>query len=444
MKLSLCLAVLVVLVCPWASAKEPFAPLTADGAARLAVEQNRRVRAAREQAESARQSLRGTGAQRLPRLTTSAAYTRINDSGASLAATGGGPGAGAGGAAGGAGSYGLYGGIGELTTATVSVVEPLADQVGLSHAVGIARLEATIAALDQTAAENAAAFGARKAFYTVLTHEKTVEAVEQTITELEGTLKLTHSLKEAGRVLQRDVNKADIAVEQARLDLLRAQNALRSANSALRDVLGLPLNARLAPAPTEAVEPFDMTLDECIAAATVQRPALRASELRDAAARRGVALARSAYVPSLGASVSYLWQDTDLGGSDDGIALGLNWSWDVWDWGQRRSAVRGAEAASRAARLGYEDERSRVALEVERLWLAVGLAARKIEVAKKGWDYAVENVRVSRQKYEVGALLVTDLLDDQTALNDARIAYYVAVYDHAIALADLRRAMGER
>jgi outer membrane protein TolC len=161
-------------------------------------------------------------------------------------------------------------------------------------------------------------------------------------------------------------------------------------------------------------------------------------------ARRGVALARSAYVPSVGASVSYQWQDTDLGGSEDGVALGLNWSWDVWDWGQRRSAVRGAEATSRAARLGYEDERSRVVLEVERLWLALRLAARTIEVAKKDWDYAIENVRVSREKYEAGTLLITDLLDDQTALNDARIAYHVAVYDYAIALADLRRAMGER
>jgi len=51
-------------------------------------------------------------------------------------------------------------------------------------------------------------------------------------------------------------------------------------------------------------------------------------------------------------------------------------------------------------------------------------------------------VRVSRAQYEAGTLLVTDLLDDQTQLNDARIAYYVAVYDYAIALADFRRAMG--
>jgi len=435
----LCVVLVAVCVCTQALGQDPPRTLTADDSAALAAQQNRLVRAAREEAESARQSLKGTRARRLPRLTTSASYANINDGESNAAGLGSAGGATGVGTTAGAGSYG---GIEESATASVSVVQPLADQVGLGHAVGIARLEATIAQLGEASATNEATFAARRAFYTVLTFEKTVESVEQTITEFESTLDLTKKLKDAGRVLQRDVNKADIAVEQARLELLRAQNALRSANSSLRDVLGLELDAELVLVPTEEVEPFGLTLEQCLAAASVQRPDLRASELRHAAARRGVSLARSAYVPSLGASLSYEWQDTDLTEADESVVVGLSWSWDVWDWGGRRSAVRGAEAAGRAARLAYDNARNQVAIEVERLWLAVELAARKIEVAKRDWDYAEENVRVSRAQYEAGTLLVTDLLDDQTQLNDARIAYYVAVYDYAIALADFRRAMG--
>ncbi len=430
------LVVSVLALCTEAPAQEEPRTLTADECVRLALDRNRLVRAAREQTEAARHWLKETGAQRLPRVTTTAAYSRVDDDGTSLSSSGG--------TTGSAGALGAAVSPEEVVTAGVSITEPLADQIGLSHAVGIARLEATIAALDQRSAEDAVAFGARQAFYMVLTYEKTVESVEQTITEFESTLKLTRSLKEAGRVLQRDVNKADIAVEQAKLELLRAQNALRSANSSLRDVLGLELDAPLSPAPTEEIQPFDIALDECVATASVQRPDLRASELQYAAARRGVSLARSAYVPSIGASVTYQWQDTDISDSEDSVTFGLSWSWDLWDWGERRSAVRGAEATKRAALLAYENERSQVGLEIERLWLAVKLAARKIEVAKKVWDYAVENVRVSREKYEAGTLLITDLLDDQTELNDSRIAYYMAIYDYAIALADLRRAMGER
>jgi len=416
-------------------AQEAPQPLTVDECVRLALERNRLVQAAREQAESARQSLKGTGAQRLPRVSTSASYVRFDEpqqtgsvgSGSSLGADAAG-----------------FGGIEETTTASVSVTEPITDHVGLHHSVELARLEAAITALDQASAENQVAFAARRAYYTALTFEKTVESVEQTIAEFESTLKLTRSLKEAGRVLQRDVNKADIAVERAKLELLRAQHALRTATSSLRDVLGLALDAPLSPAPTEEIEPFELALDECIATAHVERPDLRAGELRSEAAHRGVALARSAYVPSLGASLSYQWQDTDITESDESVIIGLNWSWDLWDWGRRRSAVRSAQADTRSAVLAFQNERNQVALEVERLWLALELARRKIEVAKKDWDYAVENVRVSREKYEAGTLLITDLLDDQTALNDARVAYYVAIYDYAIAFADLRRAMGRR
>jgi len=411
--------------------------LTVDECVRQALAGNRLVLAAREEAESARQSSKETGTQRLPRVTTSASYARINDSGDGGATT-------ATGLTGATGSFGLYGGVEEYSTASVSVVGPIADQIGLRHTVSIARLEAEIAALEQASAENAAAFAARRAYYTVLTYEKTGESVRQTIAELESTLKLTRSLKDAGRVLQRDVNKADIALEQARLGLLRAANALQAARSSLRDVLGLKLDAAVAPAATEAIEAFELDAEACILTAYVERPDLRASTLRHEAARRGVALARSAYVPSVGASVSYEWQDTDLAASEDSVVVGLNWSWDVWDWGGRRSAVRSARASARSASFALEDERSRVALEVERLWLGLEVARRRIDVAKKEWDYAIENVRVSREKYEAGTLLITDLLDDQTALNDSRIAYYVAIYDYAIALADLRRAMGRR
>jgi len=424
-----------------AVAQDQMKPLTVQECVRLALEGNRVARAAREQAESARQSLKETGAQRLPRVSTSASYARIEDS-ASTGLTGGSAGGTSSGLAGdGAGSFG---GIETYTSAGARITQPLTDQIRLSHSVGIARLEAAIAALDQASAENQAAFRARNGYYAVLRLEKTAESVEQTITEFESTLKLTRSLKDAGRVLQRDVNKADIAVEQAKLELLRARNGLQSARSSLRDVLGLALDAPMALRPTEQIEAFDLELEACVSTAFVERPGLRASLLRSQAARRGVRLAKSAYIPSVGASVSYAIEDTDLTESEDTVTFGLQWSWDLWDWGRRGAAVRGAQAGERAARLAYENARNQVALEVERLWLSVEVARKNIDVARKDWDYAVENVRVSREQYEAGTLLITDLLDDQTALNDARIAYYVAIYDHAIELADLHRALGRR
>ncbi len=438
-----CLGLLLVFVAQ-GLAQDEVELVTVDDCVRLALAGNRRVNAAREQAESARQSATETGTRRWPRVSTSATYARIEGAEEGSLLAGGGAGAAGFGSAGGAGAFSPSGGIEEYSSAGVSVTEPLADQVGLGYQLKIARLEAAIAAMEQASAENAVGFAARQAYYRALTFEKTAESVTQTITELESTLKLVRSLKEAGRVLQRDVNKADIAVERAKLGLLRAQNALRSATSSLRDVLGLELDAPIAPAPTEAVEPFELTLDECIATAHAGRPDLRASQLGYEAARRGVGLARSAYVPSVGASVSYEWQDTDLTASEDSVTYGLSWSWDLWDWGGRRAAVRSAKAVQRAAYLAYRDARNQVALEVERLWLTLGVARQTIAVAKKDWDYATENVRVSREKYEAGTLLITDLLDDQTQLNDARIAYYVAIYEYAIALADLRRAMGER
>ena len=70
-----CLAVVLIgLSCPAMAVEAPL-KLEADGCAALAVEQNRLVRAARQETAAARQSFKETGAQRLPRLTSCLLYT---------------------------------------------------------------------------------------------------------------------------------------------------------------------------------------------------------------------------------------------------------------------------------------------------------------------------------------------------------------------------------
>jgi outer membrane protein len=64
-------------------------------------------------------------------------------------------------------------------------------------------------------------------------------------------------------------------------------------------------------------------------------------------------------------------------------------------------------------------------------------------VSDKAIETARENLRIERLKYETGAGTSTDVIDAQTALLRAETDYHQAVYDKNIAIASLKRAIGE-
>ncbi len=64
-------------------------------------------------------------------------------------------------------------------------------------------------------------------------------------------------------------------------------------------------------------------------------------------------------------------------------------------------------------------------------------------MAEKAIESAREAVRVERLKFDAGSGTTTEVIDAQTALLRADSDYYQALYDREIALASLRKAMGE-
>ena len=87
--------------------------------------------------------------------------------------------------------------------------------------------------------------------------------------------------------------------------------------------------------------------------------------------------------------------------------------------------------------------RMNISREVRDARLSVANASDRIEVARAAIESAREAVRVERLKFGVGSGTTTDVIDAQTALLRAESDHYQALYDREIALASLRKAMGE-
>ena len=76
----------------------------------------------------------------------------------------------------------------------------------------------------------------------------------------------------------------------------------------------------------------------------------------------------------------------------------------------------------------------------------IGQAPESDELAllsqEKNIDAAQESVRVAELNYGEGLITITDLGAAQVALSEARINYLRAIYDYALSLAQMQKAIG--
>ena len=84
-----------------------------------------------------------------------------------------------------------------------------------------------------------------------------------------------------------------------------------------------------------------------------------------------------------------------------------------------------------------------ISFEVERARLAYEQANERLEVTAKMVTQARESAELSRARFEEGVILSSELIDTETRLTEARARRAIARAWRNIALADLRRALGQ-
>ena len=119
-------------------------------------------------------------------------------------------------------------------------------------------------------------------------------------------------------------------------------------------------------------------------------------------------------------------------------------SWEPWDWGRRRHEADARGRTLEQARLGVEEARSLVELDVRSKSRAVGEARAALDVADLARQAAAERLRVVTDRYRVEAALLKDVLEAQTAMTHAVQLYQQALGTFWTARADFDQAVGDQ
>lgn len=226
------------------------------------------------------------------------------------------------------------------------------------------------------------------------------------------------------------------------------------------------LAAGIASARDDAgIRPHALTLEECLAAAKETNPSLEAARQRVKAADALWRQARAAWSPVVSTAAGYSVTDNPpqafmmalnqraLNMQDplfnpnepdttDHLRLALDAKWRVWDGGRRGA---GREAAGASARRSAAEEwavRSMLQHEVTRGYFQALQARAFVEVCREAVKSLDESLRISREKYNAGSALKTDVLNLEVRLAEAQEHLIHAGNQFRIAVAALNTVIG--
>jgi outer membrane protein TolC len=336
-------------------------------------------------------------------------------------------------------------------TLSVTASQALFAGGGIRASVRSAEYVQEAAILDLKSVINSALLGVRTSYYQVLLARERITVQEDNLRLLEQQLKTTTDRFEAGTISGFEKLRAEVAVANAKTPLISARNDYRLAIEGLRQSLGLsPRPGAAADKAPDVVgnlefAPSNFELQSAFESARANRPDLQRLAKLLSASEQGITAARAGYFPTLEAVGGYQLrsgQSNPFQNSRDGVFVGLQSNWAIFDGRATRGRVVQARSIVEQNRLNLTERELTAEIDVRRAFSSWQEAKELVDASRKVVEQAEEAVRLANARYSAGTGTQLDVLQAQVDLTTARSNQVQAYYNYNVSIATIRQAMG--
>lgn len=282
-----------------------------------------------------------------------------------------------------------------------------------------------------------------QAYYDALEARKTVSVRQETVDKYQEHYTNVSQLFSAGSKARIDVIRSSVELSNARQNLIKAQNSYEVDLATLRNYLNMNRTEPLNLTTDFTYDAFNIDMDACIDYAYRNRKDLLADQYKLEQQEQAIKSAKAGYLPSLNFKIGLNQTNTfDPSNSSHGDSATLGLSWDLFDSGVTKAAVRTAETSRDVAKLNLLQAKEDIDLAVRQAYYNMREAEKRFNSTKDAVNQAEEDYYIAHEKYRAGEGLMLDIIDAQEALSTARLNYISAQYDYARYKAAVENAMG--
>jgi outer membrane protein TolC len=328
-------------------------------------------------------------------------------------------------------------------TAAVTLEVPLSTSGRIRSGIQAAGEISLAAAARVRGAEIETVAGITESYYGVVLAAAAVRTAESALENASAHEAVARARFENGTALKSDWLRVRVHRLAREREVERSKADLEMARSSLRVLIGLPDGTLPPLATTDVPDPAGGPgdLQDWLQGVADSRPDLEAARRAAVAARAQGRAESAARGPEVAGRIRYERDAAGLDTGDGSFFAGVGIRWTAFDRG-RAARIEAARARADAASALSRAAEDRARLEVERAYRDADVSIRNLSATHEAVVAAEEARRISADRYASGLLPLTDLLDAETALLQARLAEISARFDSVVGRVRLERAAG--
>ncbi|MDD2584001.1 MAG: TolC family protein [Bacteroidales bacterium] len=284
-----------------------------------------------------------------------------------------------------------------------------------------------------------------RSYLQILLSKEILNTAKQSITSAQEQVERTEKLVDAGSVAYSSLLEVQSQLAAERVQVINAQNQLRSSLLSLKQLLDLDGNSEFDIEQVNIdflVKEYNGTSIEELYKASHSLPQVKVAELNVENSGLQLAIAKGRLYPSLSFSAGYgtYYSDSrdqaffDQFNENRNPSIGFGLSIPIFNNYRVKTNVKNAKLTVRRAKIEYKSRLQVLYKEIQQAGNEALSYYEKYKAAEQNVKAMEESFRYVQQKFDVGVLNATDYTVAKTNLFKAKSDYYQSKYQYVFQL----------
>ena len=327
--------------------------------------------------------------------------------------------------------------------AFAQIAQPITQLYKIHLSIREQELSADLNGQQYRAKRQSVAADVKEAYYAVLQTESALDVADATVKQYEETDRVSLQYVAQEVVLKSESLDVKAKLAQAKYQVVDLTNTLQTQKEHLNDLLGRDLDTefRTEQVPSMSLQETDLKVAQQTALS--QRPEIREAEITVQKADYERKKAKADYIPDISAAFHYMTPINTEILPNNIASVGAELNWEPFEWGRRRDEIKQKEISLDQSQIQLKQARAHVLLDVNNQFRKLSQSRAALDVAIAAREAAHEKLREISDKYKTEAVLLRNVLEQQTSVASADHDYEEALLSFWSAKAQFEKALGE-
>lgn len=327
--------------------------------------------------------------------------------------------------------------------ALAQISQPLTQLYQLGLLVHEKQLDTDLSREKYKGQRQSVAADVKNAYYAVLQTESSLESANASVKQYQETDRVTTNYIAQHSVLESSSLDVKAKLAQAQYQVVELNDTLQTQKEKLNDLMGRDVDTPFRTQPVPPIQPEETDLKLARQAALSQRPEVKEAEINTQRADYDRRLAKSQYIPDIGAAFHYLSPLNTAILPPNIVSAGVEVRWEPFEWGRRKDDVRQKEVVVEQSKEQLAETRSQVLIDVDNCFRKLAESRSLLDVAQAARAAAIEKLREVNDKFKQSSVLLSDVLTQAAAVASADTQYEESLLGFWSAKANFEKALGE-